>query len=231
LRERVVFLGVILIALGVIIYLILPVVTSTQSIASQDAITVLAGSSVPRAIHLPSGADVDGTVNQVIGQVTNDIDFYVFDRTNYQSWFNKQTSVWYIKIFRATSGSPFSFRTDKEDDYYFVFDNPGVFLNGERQITWSASYRYAPYAAYAILLVSILSVIGAVVIVSGLDIVGKWRSAKTRKCPQCGQTVKLDKTVCPHCGFDITKSVRCKHCNAIYDSSLHKCPNCGAKQE
>jgi RNA polymerase subunit RPABC4/transcription elongation factor Spt4 len=137
-------------------------------------------------------------------------------------------------IYRATTNDKFSFRTDKEDDYYFVFNNPGVFSIGQRQITWSASYKYEPYVAYAVPAVIGLSIIGAVVIIAGLDIVGMWRAAKiakTRKCPQCGQTVKLDRTVCPHCGFDITKSVRCKHCNALYERSLDKCPHCGAKKE
>jgi predicted RNA-binding Zn-ribbon protein involved in translation (DUF1610 family) len=59
----------------------------------------------------------------------------------------------------------------------------------------------------------------------------KHKAEMSRKCPQCGQAVSINKTTCPYCGFDVTKSVRCKHCNALYDSSLYKCPNCGAKRE
>lgn len=59
----------------------------------------------------------------------------------------------------------------------------------------------------------------------------KRKAETSRVCPQCSQTVAIDKTTCPYCGFDITKSVRCKHCGALYDSSLYKCPNCGAKRE
>jgi len=59
----------------------------------------------------------------------------------------------------------------------------------------------------------------------------KQKAEMSRKCPQCGQTVAIDKKVCPYCGFDVTKSVRCKHCNALYDSSLYKCPHCGARRE
>jgi len=59
----------------------------------------------------------------------------------------------------------------------------------------------------------------------------KRKAELSRKCPQCGQTVAIDKTLCPYCGFDVTKSVRCKHCDALYDSSLYKCPHCGAKRE
>lgn len=59
----------------------------------------------------------------------------------------------------------------------------------------------------------------------------KRKAEMSRKCPQCGQTVAIDKTLCPYCAFDVTKSVRCKHCNALYESSLYKCPNCGAKRE
>jgi predicted RNA-binding Zn-ribbon protein involved in translation (DUF1610 family) len=55
------------------------------------------------------------------------------------------------------------------------------------------------------------------------------RMEKLRTCPQCGQKVPIEKTACPHCGFDISRSIRCKYCNTLYDRSLEKCPSCGAK--
>lgn len=58
----------------------------------------------------------------------------------------------------------------------------------------------------------------------------KQRMEKLRVCPYCGQKVSIEKSICPLCGFDITRSVRCKYCDTFYDRSLQKCPSCGAKQ-
>lgn len=84
--------------------------------------------------------------------------------------------------------------------------------------------------------------VGIGVILSGLFIIGSGvlvyfhdiRLSKEEKglriCPYCNRKTAIDKPICPYCGFDITKSVRCKHCDAIYDNTLYKCPNCGAKK-
>ncbi len=78
----------------------------------------------------------------------------------------------------------------------------------------------------------ILSAIGIVLVASSVMLFMQQRkkTERSRVCPQCRQTVAKDKAVCPYCGFDVTKSVRCKHCDTIYDSTLYKCPNCGAKK-
>lgn len=132
-KKRVIFIGIVLVAFGVILFAIFSSIISSQTMAVRESFTVLAGSNVPSSFHLPNDADVSGTINQVTGQLTNDIDFYVFDRTNYQLWANRrQGSVWTIRIFRATSGATFSFRTAGDGDYYFVFDNPGFLFNGEK---------------------------------------------------------------------------------------------------
>jgi hypothetical protein len=52
-----------------------------------------------------------------------------------------------------------------------------------------------------------------------------------RICPFCNRKTAINKPICQYCGYDVTKSVRCKHCYTIYDSSLYKCPNCGAYRE
>jgi len=57
------------------------------------------------------------------------------------------------------------------------------------------------------------------------------RLENLRVCPNCSQKVPIQKTTCPYCGFDITRSIRCGYCNAFYDRSLPKCPNCGAESK
>jgi len=57
------------------------------------------------------------------------------------------------------------------------------------------------------------------------------KKEKIRICPYCGQKTSIENTMCTFCGFDISRSVKCKYCNTFYDHSLPKCPNCGAKKE
>lgn len=233
-KKWIIILGIILIAAGTLVYLSLSAISNRQTMTGQEAMTILPGSSDPRSYHLPFDATVIGTIDQVQGQTTNDIDFYVFDKTNYQSWISKQPSVWYIKIYRATSNDPFSFTTDKEDDYYFVFDNPGVLFNGDRVVnwSWSASWDYKPYASYAFPAGILLGIAGVVILSYELMKLNseKRKMEKSRTCPNCNRFAPIDKPVCPHCGFDVANSIRCKYCNGFYDRSLTKCPNCGAKK-
>jgi len=230
-KKRVILVGIVLVAFGVITYAIFSSIISSQTIVVRESFTVLAGSNVPSSFHLPNDADVSGTINQVTGQTTNDIDFYVFDRANYQVWTSTRSSVWYIKIYRATSGATFSFRTAEDGNYYFVFDNPGVLFNGERAIVWSASYEYKPYGSFALpILVSFVAV-GAILVAGTSILELKHRMEKLRTCPKCSRRIPIEKTICPHCGFDITKSVQCKYCHTFYDSSMLKCPNCGAQNK
>jgi hypothetical protein len=58
----------------------------------------------------------------------------------------------------------------------------------------------------------------------------KRMNERTRICPYCGKSVSIEKAICPQCGFDVVKSIKCGYCNGFYDRSLEKCPNCGAKQ-
>lgn len=51
-----------------------------------------------------------------------------------------------------------------------------------------------------------------------------------RICPYCNKKTAIDNPICQFCGFNITRSIRCPYCQAFYDRSLEKCPNCGAKQ-
>lgn len=231
-RKSVVVLGAILVVLGVLAYAILPTFVNNQTIVSAEAITARAGSSVPRVFRLPNDATATGTLSTVSGG-NGDIDFYVFDKNNYDNWVINQPNNRYVYIYRASSGSLFSFRTDEEADFYFVFSNPQLLFGSDRSITWSASYEYKPYAPYALPFGALLAVVGALLVL-GETYVGlkrKQKMEKLRICPNCSQQVPIEKPVCQHCGFDISKSIRCNYCNTIYDRSLPKCPNCGAKNK
>jgi ribosomal protein L32 len=224
-------LGVILVVLGVVAYVALPIPHSYPILVSGETMTAKAGSSVPRVFHIPVDADVSGDITIVSGG-NLDIDFYVFDKNNYDLWSSGQQSVKYVYIYRANSGQHFSFTTDKGADYYFVFSNPvGWPFGSDRTVTWSVSYEYKPYAPFAVPLL-VLLVASGTALVSGTYFTDlRQKMKKLRTCPNCNQRVPIEKTICPHCGFDISKSIRCIYCNTIYDRSLPKCPNCGAKNK
>jgi ribosomal protein L32 len=231
LKIVVIVFGAVLIVLGVVAYGILPTIVSKQTIAVGEAITVKAGSSVPRAFRLPNDARISGTLNTVTGG-NGDIDFYAFDKTNYDKWIRSQTNTRYIFIYRASSGALFTFRTDKEADYYFVFDNPvGGWSGSDRSVNWSASYEYRPYAPYALPILLSLVVVGALLVSGRYLLKLKQKMEKLRTCPNCNERIAIENPICPHCGFDINKSIRCRYCNTFYDRSLSKCPNCGAQNK
>lgn len=230
-------LGLILIVSGIVAYAELQTPTRELTLVSGQSIAALAGSSPQIAFHLPADAHVWGQLNTVSGG-HGDIDFYVFDKSNYDLWSNGYASVKYVYIYRANSGAQFSFRTDKEADYYFVFSNPysGI-LSSDRSINWSAWYEYKPYAPYATPLPVLLVLVG-IALPSGTYIAelrqkrrATQKMEKLRICPNCNQSAPIDKTTCPHCGFDVSKSIRCTYCKTVYDRSLPKCPNCGAKNK
>jgi hypothetical protein len=224
-------LGVILVVLGVVAYVAIPIPNSNPTLVSGETMTAMAGSSIPRVFHIPVGAGVSGVITTVTGGGP-DIDFYVFDQNNYDLWSNGQQSVKYVYVFRANSGQQFSFTTDKDADYYFVFSNPlGWPFGSDRTITWSASYEYKPYASFALPLLVLLVVVGAAIIAGAYFTDLSQKMKKMRTCPNCSQRVPIEQAICPHCGFDISKSIRCNYCNTVYDRSLSKCPNCGAKNK
>jgi ribosomal protein L32 len=236
-RQAIIVLGLILVASGITIYIALPIPNSYPTLVSGETMTAKAGSSVPRVFHIPVDADVSGDITIVSGG-NLDIDFYVFDKNNYDLWSSGQQSVKYVYIYRANSGQHFSFTTNKGADYCFVFSNPvGWPFGSDRTVTWSASYEYKPYASYAVPLLVLLVAIGtALVSVTYFtklrqQMRAQQKMEKMRTCPNCNKGVPIEKAVCPHCGFDIEKSVRCSYCNTIYDRSLLKCPNCSGKNK
>lgn len=53
-------------------------------------------------------------------------------------------------------------------------------------------------------------------------------------CPNCGQSVKPDWTLCPHCGQEnpvVIGRVRCRACGRSVQGTLRTCPECGANLE
>jgi hypothetical protein len=155
--------GAFLVVLGAVAYIALPIPRSNRILVSGETMTVRTGSSVPRVFHLPADADVSGEITTVSGG-NLDIDFYLFDKNNYDLWSSGQQSLYYLVILRASGGQHFSSTTDKEADYYFVFSNPVVLSGSDRSITWSASYKYKPYAPFAVPLLVLLVVVGTAVV-------------------------------------------------------------------
>jgi RNA polymerase subunit RPABC4/transcription elongation factor Spt4 len=231
-RKGPIVLGVAMITLGIIASEVLSIPVSYRVIVSGEPVTIRAGSSVPRAFPLPNDVLVSGTIGSVSGGGSghDDIDFYVFDKNNYDNWINGQQNVRYVYIYRASSGAIFSFRTDRDADFCFVFDNPaGGLFGSDRSANWSASYEYKPYVPYTSLILASFVIVGALLIASDLIQRLLQRIRKLRTCPNCRRLVTMQTPVCPHCGFDVSKTLRCKYCHTMYDRSLPKCPNCGAK--
>lgn len=232
-RKSLLALGILLIVLGVIAYAVLLIPNNHATLVSGEAITVAAGSNVPRIFHLPFHAYVSGNMESVSGG-NNDVDFYVFDKNNYDLWTKGQSANRYLFIYRAMTGTQFSFRTDWEADYYFVFNNPvGWPFGSNRYVSWSAQYEYKPYELYASLTLVSLVIAGSLIIATAsfTEFRHRQKMKQLRVCPSCGQKVPIQKPICPHCGFDITKSIRCEYCKTIYDRSFQKCPNCGAENK
>jgi RNA polymerase subunit RPABC4/transcription elongation factor Spt4 len=231
-RKSIVVIGVVLVALGLIAYFLLMIpVNSGAVLVSSESLTVTQGSNAPRIFRLPLHADVRGTISTVTGQ-SGDIDFYVFDKDNYDMWRNGQSYSDYLYIYRARNGTIFFFTGDGAGDYYFVFNNPvGFPFGADRFVSWSASYDYRPYEPYTLPIFASLVIPGILLIVwvSYTEYRRRQKLEQQRVCSNCGKAVSIDKMTCPYCGFNVGKSIRCRYCKTIYDRSQPKCPNCGAK--
>ena len=164
-KKGIILLGVFLIILAFLFYIVIPFVSSTRRVGGN--ITVHPGDYYIKAHSLGKDVDIRGNINEVTGGLGH-IDFYVFDDYNYYLWADGQSYSKYVFIYKAGTGSTFSFRTDKADVYCFVFDHPGGLFEVDRNIDWSASYEYKPFAPYAIPIALVLGGLGVVVLAIGL---------------------------------------------------------------
>jgi hypothetical protein len=131
----------------------------------------LVGDVTDRSYSLPAGVSVFGTlgVTQAPTNRSSDIQFLVFDNTNYQSWAAGQQSS-FIFSGDQQGRSNFTFSTSNSGVYHFVFDNRASLF--KKYVTLSVSYNEittsrqpdprTPYVGWG------LSAVGVVLLVYGL---------------------------------------------------------------
>jgi RNA polymerase subunit RPABC4/transcription elongation factor Spt4 len=104
-----------------------------------------------------------------------------------------------------------------------------TYVNLTGTIELKRTYEEIPWIGYSAITVGSLIALASASVYFH-EIYKQRQIRRMRICPYCAQRVEIEKLICPYCGFDITRSIRCKYCNAYYDRSLEKCPSCGAKQ-
>jgi len=131
----------------------------------------LFGDVTDRNYSLPAGVSVFGTldVTQAPTNRSSDVEFLVFDSTNYQNWAAGQPSS-YIFSGDQQGNSNFTFSTDHRGVYYFVFDDRASLF--KKYVTFSVSYNdvltgrqpdpRVPYVGWG------LSAVGLILLVYGL---------------------------------------------------------------
>jgi len=131
----------------------------------------LVGDVTDRPYSLPAGVSVFGTldVTQAPTNSSSDVQFLVFDNTNYQNWAAGQQST-FIFSGDQQGSSNFTFTTNNSGVYHFVFDNRASLF--KKYVTLSVSYNEVstswrpdprvPYVGWG------LSVVGLIILVYGL---------------------------------------------------------------
>ncbi|SRR5208282_3356744 len=131
----------------------------------------LVGDVTDRPYSLPAGVSVFGTVavTQAPTNSSSDVQFLVFDNTNYQNWSAGQQSS-FIFSGDQQGHSNFTFNTNNAGVYHFVFDNRASLF--KKYVTLSVSYNEVstsrqpdprtPYVGWG------LSAVGLILLVYGL---------------------------------------------------------------
>ncbi|MEM3507141.1 MAG: hypothetical protein QXT31_05770, partial [Candidatus Bathyarchaeia archaeon] len=108
-----------------------------------------------------------GTDNQ------SDINFYILDEENFKNWKNREENVNYRLRLLMVKEFNNSLVIDKDDNYFFIFDNSYSFLKKEIefQVTYerpilipkeSKSYKWNNFGIILAILGSVLTVYGAI---------------------------------------------------------------------
>lgn len=168
--------GVILLLAGVLLLTVAgPYITvEVQVVQRHDVETqadFLVGDVTDRPYSLPATVSVFGTIDvtQAPTNQSGNVQFLVFDASNYQSWAAGQQSS-YIFSADQQGHSNFTFTTTNSGVYHFVFDNRASLY--KKYVTLSVSYNEVstsrqpdprtPYAGWG------LSAVGLILLVYGL---------------------------------------------------------------
>jgi hypothetical protein len=138
-------IGAILLVAGILLLTVVGqyITVEVQVVQRQDVeaqAEFLVGDVTYRNYSLPSGVSVFGTldVTQAPTNSSSDIQFLVFDSTNYQNWAAGQQSS-FIFSGDEHGHSNFTFNTNHSGVYYFVFDDRASLF--KKFVTLSVSYN------------------------------------------------------------------------------------------
>jgi predicted RNA-binding Zn-ribbon protein involved in translation (DUF1610 family) len=186
-----------------------------------ETISVPAGTTRTLTFQLSWGDIVKGTISVSGGILHQGVNIIVVGPQG-ESVLNMGT---------VTDNAPFEFTGGFiRGGYELRIENPSWLTSKTVTVNYDIETNFWTHYNYEIIEVAI-----AIVVIVVSILLYKWVRRRSREryrvCPSCGKRVAIQKSVCPHCGFDIAKSVRCQYCSASYDRFLEKCPNCGAKNE
>ena len=169
-------IGAILLVAGILLLTVVgPYITVQVQVVQRHTVDshveFLVGDVTDRPYSLPAGVSVFGTldVTQAPTNSSSDVQFLVFDNTNYQNWASGQQST-FLFSGDQQGNSNFTFNTNNSGVYHFVFDNRASLF--KKFVTFSVSYNEVstsrqpdprvPYIGWG------LSVVGLIILAYGL---------------------------------------------------------------
>ena len=142
------FGGILLLVLGVLLFLFgtqvhMVEVPKTEAKVLFDKSMLTVGDYAYKSSGVPANVTVfcSGLVTLPSSNESSEINFYVFDKANFQKWQNGDRSSNFIVQRMGVNQLEASFITVHEDTYYFVFDNSFSTLY-KKEVVFSASYEY-----------------------------------------------------------------------------------------